>query len=144
MLKYKITDSEGNVRYEGMAEHLSNLVSIISGYDDVNLTFRPVGITDRGFSKTANYIWNPNTLAWETATGTIATGQSISSINYTVRIDVVGAVSYVGKAVIGSGEADAVWQIQKIDETVGLIIKWKNGNENFDNKWSEHLVEDYS
>lgn len=33
-------------------------------------------------------------------------------------------VTYVGKAAIGSSTASAVWQIQKIDETTGMVISW--------------------
>jgi hypothetical protein len=68
MLKLKITDENGEVIYEGFAEHLSNLVSAIVGYDEVSKAWMPIGVTDRGLSKTANYIWNTNTLAWESST----------------------------------------------------------------------------
>lgn len=33
-------------------------------------------------------------------------------------------VTYVGKAAVGSATNAAVWQIQKIDETTGIVITW--------------------
>lgn len=54
-------------------------------------------------------------------------------LGYAVKITVVGAVTYIGKAATGSAEAAAVWQAQKLDETAGLVITWADGNLNFDN-----------
>jgi hypothetical protein len=44
-----------------------------------------------------------------------------------------GSVLYVCKAVIGSGASDPLWQVQKIDATSGVVIKWADGNANYDN-----------
>lgn len=58
-------------------------------------------------------------------------------INYTTRLDdfTTTNVTYVGKAVIGSAVGSTVWQIQKMDETAGMVITWADGNSNFDNVW---------
>lgn len=58
---------------------------------------------------------------------------------YTVRLDdtSTAGITYVGKAVVSSSEASAVWQIQKIDETGAVMtIKFADGNTNFDNVWN--------
>jgi len=52
-------------------------------------------------------------------------------------------VTYVGKAAIGSATSDAVWQIQKIDETSGMSITWANSGL-FTAKWTEILTETYT
>lgn len=44
-------------------------------------------------------------------------------------------VTYVGKAAIASATSAAVWQIQKIDETTGMIITWADGDSSFNNIW---------
>jgi hypothetical protein len=44
-----------------------------------------------------------------------------------MKVTVVGSVTYIGKAVIGSSQSDAVWQAQKIDATTGTIITWADG-----------------
>ncbi len=67
--------------------------------------------------------------------------------NLSVRVAVDtgdGNVTYIGKATAGSSESDAVWQIQKVDETSGTEITWEDGNDNFDNKWSERESGSYS
>jgi len=143
MLKLKITDENGETIYEGFAEHLSSLISAIAGYDEVNKTWMPIGVTDRGLSKTANYIWNTESLAWETATGSSISGQTINPQNLTVRMDMIGYLTYIGKAVIGSLDSDAAWQIQRIDESSGLVIKWADGNCYFDNIWNNRLTLNY-
>lgn len=44
-----------------------------------------------------------------------------------LKITYSGAETYIAKAVIGSSEADPVWQCMKIDETTGLKITWASG-----------------
>jgi hypothetical protein len=46
---------------------------------------------------------------------------------------VSGSITYVAKAQVGSAQASAVWQCQKIDETSGTVITWADSNANFDN-----------
>ena len=50
-----------------------------------------------------------------------------------LKITTVGSVSYVAKAKEGSIQADAVWQVKKIDTTTGVVITWADGNSLFDN-----------
>lgn len=48
-------------------------------------------------------------------------------------------VTYVGKAAIGSATSSAVWQIQKIDETSGMVITW-GGTGAFDQVWNNRAT----
>lgn len=69
-------------------------------------------------------------------TAEIAHSLDILASNYATQIDdtTTASVTYIGKAVIGSSPASAVWQIQKIDESVSpSTIKWADGNNAFDN-----------
>jgi len=56
----------------------------------------------------------------------------------TLQMDEAGSgITYIGEAAIGSNTASAVWRIKKLDESGNpeLIIKWADGNSNFDNIW---------
>lgn len=61
------------------------------------------------------------------------------------RIDEASAtVTYIGKAATGSTADEAVWQIQKIDESSGTIITWADGDANFNNVWDDRASITYS
>jgi len=168
MLKLKITNENGETIYEGFAEHLSNLVSAIVGYNEVSKAWMPIGVTDRGLSKTANYIWNTNTLAWEPSTtgaGGLAQDVNVNnfpsdyakeegnldSINknlipYNTLIDDFSSIdkTYIGKALSGSSESDSVWQIKCIDETGDYMkIRFADGVSTFTKKWSDRITYSY-
>jgi len=67
-------------------------------------------------------------------------GGLLTDGNYAVRIAVDSGdsnITYVGKAQIGSATSDSVWQIRKIDETSGTVITWADGDDGFNNKWTE-------
>lgn len=54
-------------------------------------------------------------------------------------------VLYIGEAVTGSLTNAAVWRIQKVDTTTGVVITWADGNSLFDNIWDNHdTTETYS
>lgn len=62
-----------------------------------------------------------------------------------VLIDVVGDLTYIGKARgDGSPTDDPIWQIQRIDEADGTIIKWADGNDKYDNVWDDRISLTYS
>ena len=51
----------------------------------------------------------------------------IDTTNYTTRIEEDSGdsnITYIGKAAIGSATSSPAWQIQKIDETTGMVITW--------------------
>lgn len=84
--------------------------------------------SDENDAKKVNlYVWDGS--AWVRSQG--------SALSYATRIDdfTTTSVTYVGKAPIGSAVGSAVWQIQKIDETTGMVITWADGNDSFDNVW---------
>lgn len=66
------------------------------------------------------------------------------STNYATEIRTVGALTYIGNAVIGSATSDDVWQIKRLDTTSGLTKKWADGNENFDNIFDDYASLSYS
>lgn len=49
------------------------------------------------------------------------------------KIVISGTNIYVGKATPGSATSSAVWQVKRIDTASDIIIKWADGNANFDN-----------
>ena len=53
---------------------------------------------------------------------------------------------YVGEAVPGSSEDDAVWRIQYIEYSGSnpTSVKWANGTEKFTNKWSQRATYQYT
>jgi hypothetical protein len=63
---------------------------------------------------------------------------------YALRLVEDSPYTYIGKAVTGSGEGDAVWQIFRMDDTSGLAIEWADGNSSFDNIWSNYATLSYS
>lgn len=72
-----------------------------------------------------------------TVTGTV----TASSPTYKLLLDdtTTTNVTYVGKAAIGSATSSAVWQIQKIDETTGMVITW-GGTGAFDQVWNNRAT----
>jgi len=69
---------------------------------------------------------------------TTNTSLDIETQEYTSRIAPKSDnanISYVGKAIIGTNTGSALWQIQEINETVGTIILWADGDSTFDNIW---------
>lgn len=54
-------------------------------------------------------------------------------INTSVKVTKVDNYTYIGLAPPGSNEADPVWQALRVDKTSGTIIKYADGNDNFDN-----------
>lgn len=65
--------------------------------------------------------------------------------NYATIVDEASAtITYVGKALPGTTTSSALWQIQRIDTTGDLTIKWADGNADFDNVWDDRVSLTYS
>lgn len=81
--------------------------------------------------KVVAYSWNPSTSEWERDSG--------ANPAQAVRIDdsSVGGVTFIGKANIGSATSAAAWQIQKLDESAGLVKTWADGDASFNNVWDD-------
>lgn len=68
-----------------------------------------------------------------------------STANLITNIDVAGANTYIGEAVPGSSDAAAVWRIRRIVDTgPDSVIRWADGNTNFDNIWNNRAALIYS
>jgi hypothetical protein len=63
-----------------------------------------------------------------------------------VRIDdaTTANITYIGKATIGSATSSAVWQIQRLDESSGLVKTWADSNASFDNVWDDRASLSYA
>lgn len=46
---------------------------------------------------------------------------------------------YLGYAQLGSVESKSVWRVARLDWTYGLSILWADGNDRYDNIWSNYL-----
>ncbi len=59
--------------------------------------------------------------------------------NYALILDDITdkGLTYIGKAAMGSTVSDEVWQIKRIDETLGMVITWADGDDLFDNVWED-------
>lgn len=66
-------------------------------------------------------------------------GIATSDTPLSVRIDdtTTADTIYIGRAPIGSATSSAVWQIQKLDESSGLVKTWADGDSLFDNVWGD-------
>lgn len=51
--------------------------------------------------------------------------------------------TYIGKAPIGSLDADPVWQIASLDTSSGLIKTWADGDASFNNVWEDRASLSY-
>ena len=65
---------------------------------------------------------------------------------YTVRLDEASAtVTYVGEGAINSVESSPVWRIRKLTTTGSVLaIQWADGNQNFDNVWTDRASLTYT
>jgi hypothetical protein len=63
---------------------------------------------------------------------------------YTVEIQTDSGYYYIGRAVPGSLTSSPVWQIKRVDPTVGIVILWADGDNEFDNVWDDYLLLSYS
>lgn len=62
------------------------------------------------------------------------------------RVDEASAtVTYIGDAAIGVGDAEAFWRIRKLTITGSVTsTTWADGNEYYDNVWSDRASLSYS
>jgi hypothetical protein len=74
-----------------------------------------------------------DTLTKVTTIDTITNPVTAIDSNQAVVVYIDGSVNYICKAVVGTAVATAAWQIKKIDATAGVVIKWCDGNANYDN-----------
>lgn len=89
---------------------------------------------------TLGYVWNPDSLAYEALTGggsgvglEVTVTNAAATDEATILDEASATITYVCKAAPGSSSASAVWKISRIDTTSGLVIKFADGNANYDN-----------
>jgi len=66
------------------------------------------------------------------------------AVNYAYKITESGTDTYVAIAEVGSAQADAVWQVMKIDQATGVVITWADGDDDFDNVATDLTALSYS
>ncbi|KKS24841.1 MAG: hypothetical protein A2736_00370 [Candidatus Yanofskybacteria bacterium RIFCSPHIGHO2_01_FULL_41_27] len=81
----------------------------------------------------------PTTASTETTLQTISFG----GFKFTLRLDTVGDIDYVGEAAIGTATSAASWRIKRVDSTTGVIIQWA-GTGVFDQVWNNRASLSYS
>jgi len=83
--------------------------------------------------------------ALPTAASTETTLQTISfgGYKFTLRLDTVGSIDYVGEAAIGTATSAAAWRIKKVDSTTGIVLQWA-GTGVFDQVWDNRTSLTYS
>ena len=99
---------------------------------------------------TLGYAWNPDTLSYEVITsGGDGVGLDVNVTNAAPRgsvrmVEASATLSYFGFAAAGAAESSAVWQMFSLDVSTGLVLKYADGNTNFDNVWSDYLTLTYT
>lgn len=81
----------------------------------------------------------PSSASTETTLQTISFG----GFKFTVRLETVGSIDYVGEAAIGTATSSALWRIKKIDSTSGLVLTWA-GTGVFNQIWDNRASLTYS
>ena len=81
----------------------------------------------------------PTTASTETTLQTISFG----GFKFTLRLDTVGSIDYVGEASIGTATSAASWRIKRVDSTTGIIIQWA-GTGVFNQIWDNRASLSYS
>ncbi len=95
--------------------------------------------------KDAESIKIRNSLGFIDSSNPLNVTQTSSSL--TLQMDEAGSgITYVGDAPIGSATSSAVWRIKRLDESGDpeLIIKWADGNADFDNVWNNRASLTYT
>jgi hypothetical protein len=70
--------------------------------------------------------------------------QKVTQPALAVRTVTVGSITYVGQAPVGTATSVALWQIQKVDSTSGVVVTWADGNDRYDNVWDDYATLTYS
>lgn len=113
------------------------LVGLQDGSTDVPEALKTTG----GRAHFLQYLWNPETLAFEVAT---TRGEAVTGL--ALELDEASAtVTYVGEAAAGSATSGALWRVKRITTTgADLSIKWADGDTSFSNVWDNRAALSYS
>ena len=117
---------------------LHSWIGIPLGTDGVN--YNKLNVDTEGRQANKQYVWNPDTLAWEAGTASSG-GGTAPVVQYSVRMDEVGTDLYVGEALPNSGTGLSVWRIKKVTDNGAL---WADGTASFTKIWDDRLSYSYS
>src|SRR3990167_3174605 len=67
-----------------------------------------------------------------------------SSTPLAIKFTTSGSYTYIGFATPGVAQSTAEWRCMKIDETLGMVITWADGNSNYDNVATDLTALTYS
>ncbi|MBU2613386.1 hypothetical protein KJ925_02940 [Patescibacteria group bacterium] len=81
----------------------------------------------------------PTSASTETTLQTISFG----GFKFTIRLDTVGAIDYVGEAAIGTATSALSWRIKRLDNTTGIVLQWA-GTGVFDQRWDDRATLTYT
>ena len=81
----------------------------------------------------------PSSASTETTLQTISFG----GFKFTLRMETVGSIDYVGEASIGTATSAASWRIKKVDNSSGIVLQWA-GSGVFDQVWDNRASLSYS
>lgn len=81
----------------------------------------------------------PSSASTETTLQTISFG----GFKFSLRLDTVGSIDYVGEASIGTATSASSWRIKKVDSTTGIVVQWA-GSGVFDQVWDNRASLSYS
>ena len=141
--------------WEGIKEHLSDLVSILTAnlYEvEVKNPQKEVTLVDKdGKPIDLENIGSKKPITVYGGGRSIKSEESLDKLvgEYALVLDDVTTTSmtYVGKAAMGSATSAASWQIKRIDESGTpntLVIKWADGDASFNNVWDNRASLTYS
>lgn len=109
------------------------LVGLQDGTEDVPEAIKTTG----GRAHFIQYVWNPNTLAYEVAT--VSAGASGGP--YDLNMDEASStVLYVGEADPGTANSAAAWRIKKVTPTG---VSWADGVTTFTKIWDNRASYTY-
>lgn len=67
-----------------------------------------------------------------------------SDILGSLKLDQVSSTEcYLGEATFAASTSSPLWRIRKINTTVGVDVKWADGNANYDNVWDDRTSLNY-
>ncbi len=81
----------------------------------------------------------PSAASTETTLQTISFG----GFKFTLRLETVGSIDYVGEASIGTVTSASLWRIKKVDNSSGIVLQWA-GSGAFDQVWDNRASLSYS
>lgn len=125
------------------------------GQDPTGLSWNYMQVSEDGYIRNQNMIWNTSTLAWEAATGSLASGSSVQVSNFPATQAVTNAYDDVTRPYkfsdmdtaastmyFGSCNADGGWMIMEFDSTAGTM-RYAKGTSGYSTAWTDRALQSY-